>query len=149
MLPILSLFFKPTTFDTSLLFHISLSTFSHSLYFSVSAYGRNSGFPQNFKIGISECSSPHLTSNKEPSVVQDQFKWTIYNATVNLPAVLNDPRLAKRETDFFTKTWGESFEKRDISPSPYLPEVNRSHFEKYLNKSSEVICLTSSNAYFH
>lgn len=44
-----------------------------------------------------------------PSVVADQHRWTVYHSKVNLPAALNDPRLSKRESDFFTKTWGLDF----------------------------------------
>ena len=100
--------------------------------------------------GISgDVTPPHAVGYKEPSIVQDQFKWTIYNASVNLPAVLNDPRLAKRETDFFTKTWGEAFEKKDVLPSPYLPEINRSHFEKYLSRISEVSIFSEFKFLWH
>ncbi|XP_055878405.1 vacuolar protein sorting-associated protein 54-like [Biomphalaria glabrata] len=83
-----------------------------------------------------QCSEGQATTNSDPCIVQDQFKWTIHNATVNLPALLNDPRLVKRETDFFTKTWGQSFEKAEILPSPYVPEIGLKHFEKYLRKTS-------------
>ncbi|PWA29323.1 hypothetical protein CCH79_00013924 [Gambusia affinis] len=44
-----------------------------------------------------------------PSVVAEHDRWTVYSSKVNLPAALNDPRLAKRESDFFTKTWGLDF----------------------------------------
>lgn len=73
-------------------------------------------------------------SNTDPNIVQDQYKWTIHNASVNLPALLNDPRLVRRETDFFTKTWGQNFEKVDIIPSPYIPEIDAEHFEKYMRR---------------
>ncbi|XP_038072831.1 vacuolar protein sorting-associated protein 54-like [Patiria miniata] len=82
--------------------------------------------------------SPNGSSSDEPassvpSVVNDQHKWTIYCSQVSLPAVLNDPRKAKRELDFLTKTWGETFvERNDILPSPHLPHITRAHFEKYL-----------------
>lgn len=71
-----------------------------------------------------------------PSVVQDQHRWTIFMSKVNLPAALNDPRLARRETDFFSKTWGESFERVEVVPSPYLPHITKDHFKKYLSKTS-------------
>ncbi|XP_041352361.1 vacuolar protein sorting-associated protein 54-like [Gigantopelta aegis] len=77
-----------------------------------------------------------LLSSSEPSIVQDQFKWTVYKASVNLAAVLNDPRLAKREVDFFTKTWGNDFEKTSILPSAYLPEITIEHFQKYIKKTT-------------
>lgn len=60
--------------------------------------------------------------------------WTFYSSSQNLPAVLNDPNKGK-QSNFFTKTWGDSFvEKVDIYPSPYLPEINLSHFESYCKK---------------
>eukprot|EP00079_Xenopus_tropicalis_P035885 XP_017949656.1 PREDICTED: vacuolar protein sorting-associated protein 54 isoform X2 [Xenopus tropicalis] len=67
----------------------------------------------------------------EPSVVADQHKWTIYNSKVNLPAALNDPRLAKRESDFFTKTWGQDFVESEVLPSPYLPAITKEQFLSY------------------
>ncbi|XP_052766804.1 vacuolar protein sorting-associated protein 54-like [Mya arenaria] len=73
----------------------------------------------------------------EPSVVEDQHKWTVYKSKVNLPAALNDPRLLKRETDFFTKTWGVDFyDKTHLPVSPYLQEINWSHFDSYVKKTS-------------
>ena len=57
---------------------------------------------------------------------------------VNLPAVLNDPTLARRETDFFKKTWGEDFEKSEVSPSSHLPHIASDSFRKYLAKTSAV-----------
>ncbi|WAR19536.1 VPS54-like protein, partial [Mya arenaria] len=75
----------------------------------------------------------------EPSVVEDQHKWTVYKSKVNLPAALNDPRLLKRETDFFTKTWGVDFyDKTHLPVSPYLQEINWSHFDSYVKKTSAV-----------
>ena len=56
----------------------------------------------------------------------------------NLPAALNDPRLTRRETDFFTKTWGESFDNYGVMPSPDLPEITKEHFRKYLKRTSKV-----------
>ena len=81
-------------------------------------------------------------SISEPSVVEDQHKWTIFMSKANLPAALNDPRLHRRETDFFTKTWGESFvEKTTVYQSPHLPQVTREHFRKYLKKTAWVTAL--------
>ena len=57
---------------------------------------------------------------------------------INLPALLNDPRLNKRETDFFAKTWGESFEKSIIHPSQYIPSITHDHFQQFLLKTSSV-----------
>ena len=87
--------------------------------------------------------SPTPVGSNEPSVVQDQFKWTIYMSKVNLPAALNDPRLARRETDIFTKTWGEGFEKCEVRPSAHLPQIGREHFRKYLKKIGSVSIMQS------
>ena len=83
-----------------------------------------------------------VSSNTDPNIVQDQYKWTIHNASVNLPALLNDPRLVRRETDFFTKTWGQNFEKGDVIPSPYIPEIEAEHFEKYMRRVALVSIYT-------
>ncbi|XP_051561157.1 vacuolar protein sorting-associated protein 54 isoform X2 [Myxocyprinus asiaticus] len=72
-----------------------------------------------------------------PSVVADQHRWTVYNSKVNLPAALNDPRLAKRESDFFTKTWGLDFTETDVMPSFYLPNISREHFSSYLQDTAQ------------
>ncbi|XP_071789704.1 vacuolar protein sorting-associated protein 54-like isoform X2 [Asterias amurensis] len=85
----------------------------------------------NSKMPSSATSNDPLT----PSVVNDQNKWTFYCSQVNLPAVLNDPRKSKRELDFLTKTWGETFvEKTEILPSLHLPNITRSHFDGYLRR---------------
>ncbi|XP_041033070.1 vacuolar protein sorting-associated protein 54 isoform X1 [Carcharodon carcharias] len=67
-----------------------------------------------------------------PSVVADQHRWTVYHSKVNLPAALNDPRLSKRESDFFTKTWGLDFMETEVMPSFYLPPITKEHFASYL-----------------
>lgn len=60
--------------------------------------------------------------------------WTIYSASQNLPAVLNDPRKGK-QSNFLTKTWGDAFiERVDIPKSPYLPDINIHHFDNYMKK---------------
>lgn len=66
-----------------------------------------------------------------PSVVADQHRWTIYHSKVNIPAALNDPRLAKRESDFFTKTWGLDFVETEVMPSFYLPVITKESFALY------------------
>lgn len=73
-----------------------------------------------------------------PSVVRDQLQWTIFMSRVNLPAVLNDPTLTRRETDFFKKMWGEDFEKLEVQPSPRLQHITADSFRKYLAKTSVV-----------
>ncbi|MGH0159857.1 UNVERIFIED_CONTAM: hypothetical protein FKN15_067647 [Acipenser sinensis] len=72
-----------------------------------------------------------------PSVVADQHRWTVYNSKVNLPAALNDPRLAKRESDFFTKTWGLDFIETEVMPSFYLPHITKEHFAPYLEVTTQ------------
>ncbi|XP_058880418.1 vacuolar protein sorting-associated protein 54-like isoform X3 [Acipenser ruthenus] len=72
-----------------------------------------------------------------PSVVADQHKWTVYNSKVNLPAALNDPRLAKRESDFFTKSWGLDFVETEVMPSFYLPHITKEHFAPYLQVTTQ------------
>ena len=73
---------------------------------------------------------PNLQNKSEPSVVQDQYKWTVYMSAVNLPAVLNDPRLAKRDTAIFSKTWGEAFERTSVKPS-HFSYITQEHFKTY------------------
>ncbi|XP_037399508.1 vacuolar protein sorting-associated protein 54 isoform X2 [Pygocentrus nattereri] len=72
-----------------------------------------------------------------PSVVLDQHQWTVYNSKVNLPAALNDPRLSKRESDFFTKTWGLDFTETEVMPSFYLPNITAEHFSAYLQDTAQ------------
>uniref|UniRef100_A0A8C4EAC7 Vacuolar protein sorting-associated protein 54 n=1 Tax=Dicentrarchus labrax TaxID=13489 RepID=A0A8C4EAC7_DICLA len=64
-------------------------------------------------------------------------RWTVYSSKVNLPAALNDPRLAKRESDFFTKTWGLDFAETEVMPSFYLPNITREHFAPYLQETAQ------------
>ncbi|XP_054714166.1 vacuolar protein sorting-associated protein 54-like [Uloborus diversus] len=70
--------------------------------------------------------------NTQPNVVVDEYQWTVFNCTQNLPAVLNDPRKTKREYNLFTKTWGDSFVDGISLPYTSLPEITRSHFETYI-----------------
>jgi len=87
-----------------------------------------------------------------PSVVRDQLQWTIFMSRVNLPAVLNDPTLARRETDFFKKTWGEDFEKSEVPTSSHLPHITLDSFRKYLAKNSAVsiyIIITVYRQFLH
>uniref|UniRef100_A0A672YY77 Vacuolar protein sorting-associated protein 54 n=1 Tax=Sphaeramia orbicularis TaxID=375764 RepID=A0A672YY77_9TELE len=72
-----------------------------------------------------------------PSVVAEHDRWTVYSSKVNLPAALNDPRLAKRESDFFTKTWGLDFAETEVMPSFYLPSITREHFGPYLQEMAQ------------
>ena len=62
-------------------------------------------------------------------------KWTVYDATTNVASVLSDPHRARPAADFFTRTWGDAFGKTTVSPSPLLPSIDRSHFQRYLDKT--------------
>ncbi|XP_061535441.1 vacuolar protein sorting-associated protein 54 isoform X1 [Phycodurus eques] len=73
----------------------------------------------------------------DPSVVSEHDRWTVYSSKVNLPAALNDPRLAKRESDFFTKTWGLDFSESEVMPSFCLANVTQEHFSVYLQESAQ------------
>uniref|UniRef100_A0A3B5M8K4 Vacuolar protein sorting-associated protein 54 n=1 Tax=Xiphophorus couchianus TaxID=32473 RepID=A0A3B5M8K4_9TELE len=72
-----------------------------------------------------------------PSVVAEHDRWTVYSSKVNLPAALNDPRLAKRESDFFTKTWGLDFTEMEVMPSFHLPNISREHFGPYSQEMTQ------------
>ncbi|CAJ1052867.1 vacuolar protein sorting-associated protein 54 [Xyrichtys novacula] len=72
-----------------------------------------------------------------PSVVAEHDRWTVYSSKVNLPAALNDPRLAKRESDFFTKTWGLDFAETEVMASFYLPNITKEHFGPYLQEMAQ------------
>ncbi|XP_054460999.1 vacuolar protein sorting-associated protein 54 [Anoplopoma fimbria] len=72
-----------------------------------------------------------------PSVVAEHDRWTVYSSKVNLPAALNDPRLTKRESDFFTKTWGLDFAETEVMPSFYLPNITKEHFGPYLQETAQ------------
>uniref|UniRef100_A0A3P9CE31 Vacuolar protein sorting-associated protein 54 n=1 Tax=Maylandia zebra TaxID=106582 RepID=A0A3P9CE31_9CICH len=72
-----------------------------------------------------------------PSVVAEHDRWTVYSSKVNLPAALNDPRLAKRESDFFTKTWGLDFTEMEVMPSFCLPNITKEHFGPYLQEMTQ------------
>ncbi|XP_055014058.1 vacuolar protein sorting-associated protein 54 isoform X2 [Boleophthalmus pectinirostris] len=72
-----------------------------------------------------------------PSVVAEHEPWTVYSSKVNLPAALNDPRLAKRESDFFTKTWGLDFTETEVAPCCHLPSITRDDFSHYLQETAQ------------
>uniref|UniRef100_A0A8D0CW45 Vacuolar protein sorting-associated protein 54 n=1 Tax=Sander lucioperca TaxID=283035 RepID=A0A8D0CW45_SANLU len=82
------------------------------------------------------CSLPDVCP-KEPTGGNSCSLWTVYSSKVNLPAALNDPRLAKRESDFFTKTWGLDFAETEVMPSFYLPNITREHFGPYLQEMAQ------------
>ncbi|KAJ8669831.1 hypothetical protein QAD02_001090 [Eretmocerus hayati] len=60
--------------------------------------------------------------------------WSMYSASQNLPAVLNDPNKGK-QSNFLTKTWGDSFVERiDIPRCLYLPDITWQHLEPYIKR---------------
>lgn len=60
--------------------------------------------------------------------------WSPYLAAQNLPAVLNDPSRGK-QTNFFTKKWGDSFvERTPIGLSPHLETIAWTDFDVYLKR---------------
>lgn len=77
-------------------------------------------------------------------MVAEHDRWTVYNSKVNLPAALNDPRLSKRESDFFTKTWGLDFAETEVMPSFFLPNITQEHFTAYLQETAQVTATVSS-----
>eukprot|EP00118_Oscarella_pearsei_P013347 m.106028 g.106028 ORF g.106028 m.106028 type:complete len:929 (+) comp37247_c0_seq3:83-2869(+) len=60
--------------------------------------------------------------------------WTVYSAKVCLSAVLNDPSLWRRETDLFTKSWGEGFLPIPKPSLSTLPVIKKSEFAHYVRQ---------------
>lgn len=83
------------------------------------------------------------------AVAETQLRWTIYQSAQNLPAVLNDPRRSRRESDFFTKTWGDHFtDAVALPPCNLVPNISRLHFESYLSRTSRVSWLVCSLGFY-
>ena len=72
-------------------------------------------------------------------------KWTIFSSSQNLPAALNDP--SYRETDLFTKTWGDSFVPYAPLPPTTLPNIEIGDFFRYLKETASVIVTITTNAH--
>ncbi|XP_065173902.1 vacuolar protein sorting-associated protein 54 [Atheta coriaria] len=73
-------------------------------------------------------------SSSSTSSLTAPSTWSLYSASQNLAGVLNDPNKGK-QTNFFIRTWGDGFvEKSDIEKSPFLPDINHTHFDSYLKK---------------
>lgn len=107
----------------------SIGTVDYTMSSSSSSGFRN--IPSNLRttIGLNASNTTY---------VEADASWTVYDSTQNLAAVLNDPRLTKRESDFFTKTWGETFtENAPILPPPHLPTISSLLFKNYLKKTSK------------
>lgn len=69
---------------------------------------------------------------------REEPKWTVFSASQNLAAALNDP--AGREPDLFTKTWGGYFiPTAPLPPSNVaLPNIELGDFLRYLKETSAV-----------
>lgn len=74
--------------------------------------------------------------------------WTVFSACQNLPAALNDP--LNRETDLFTRTWGDSFSPNAPLPPSPLPKIELGDFLRYLKETSSVggVCVSQSSRYW-
>ena len=82
-----------------------------------------------------------LTRPRIPSVEEQVEKrgadtWTLFTASQNLPAALNDPQ--NRETDLFTRTWGDSFTPAAPLPPSPLPSIDLGDFRRYLKETYAV-----------
>lgn len=58
--------------------------------------------------------------------------FDFYDASVNLPAILNDPR-KPRPNDFLTRTWGEGFVESTVAPSSRIVDIDMSVFRAYIH----------------
>ncbi|XP_055353415.1 vacuolar protein sorting-associated protein 54-like isoform X2 [Paramacrobiotus metropolitanus] len=78
-------------------------------------------------------SSTITSLGRHPSLQEDlpQRVFNFYDTSVNLPAVLNDPR-KPRPIDFLTRTWGEGFMENSVRPSPRLDEYSIDDFRPYM-----------------
>jgi len=70
---------------------------------------------------------------KDDSLKKGDKSWINYPAQ-NLSTVLNDPRKGARETDIFTRIWGESFVPHEVVPLTLLPSTPKSFFNDYWKK---------------
>ncbi|KAF8567036.1 hypothetical protein P879_07717 [Paragonimus westermani] len=61
-------------------------------------------------------------------------RWGVLQSVVNLPAVLNDPYY--RQVDIFSRTWGDQFERAEVTPLSRLPAIHEKDFADYLTKLS-------------
>ncbi|CAL8099576.1 unnamed protein product [Calicophoron daubneyi] len=85
-------------------------------------------------------SPPGLKRSSQPPTIPKTFllnhsntpHWSVFQSSVNLPAVLNDP--SYRQTDIFSRTWGEQFESAEVQLSPKLPVIDENDFTEYLKK---------------
>ena len=78
------------------------------------------------KIPVNKYKDDYLNEN-------DKTGWTCHPCQ-NLTSVLNDPRTTRRQTDFFTKQWGETFIPQSVAPLPLLGTVPKSYFNEFMKK---------------
>ena len=81
-------------------------------------------------------SRPRIPSVEELVERRGAETWTVFSASQNLPAALNDP--LNRETDLFTRTWGDSFSPNTPLPPSPLPRIELGDFLRYLKETSSV-----------
>ena len=102
--------------------------------------GRADNLQSTFEINTQQPPSPTRTAEKCKCLVKykdddltDKKSWTQYPCQ-NLSAVLNDPRRSARETDFFTRLWGEGFVPQEVVPLTLLPNTHRCYFVDHYKK---------------
>ncbi|KAF6027023.1 VPS54 [Bugula neritina] len=107
-------------------------------YYSSAAESKDAAAEENSLLMRQDDSASHTELNLQLTVHnvkkkprKPSTKWTVYNAKVNLAALLNDPRPGRRQPDFFTKTWGVGWDYLDLSPSPDIPDIQLEHFKRY------------------
>lgn len=81
----------------------------------------------------STTSSPTIKYKDDNLQALGLTSWTQHSCQ-NLSAVLNDPRKSMRQTDFFTRLWGEDFIPQEVVPLTLLPNTPRSFFVDHLKR---------------
>lgn len=69
-------------------------------------------------------------------ILKSREKWDFFSASQNLASALNDP--SNRETDLFTKTWGDYFVPHAQLPPTSIPVIEISDFLRYLKETASV-----------
>ena len=85
---------------------------------------------------------PRISSVEELRV-REEPKWTVFSASQNLSAALNDP--ARRELDLFTKTWGGYFTPTAPLPPSSIPNIELGDFLRYLKETAAVSACNSQD----
>lgn len=103
------------------------------------------GLPLNLQQVVAATSNssskPKKTGRPRISSVEElrereEPKWTVFSASQNLSAALNDP--ARRELDLFTKTWGGYFTPTAPLPPSNIPNIELGDFLRYLKETAAV-----------